>query len=115
MTDRRTNDLDRDVSLPEPTLSSADITPVQDHSFTLQQIHHLTGDVGGLKEAVNTLKQTVSDQSKTLNWIKYAIFVAIGAGFIIGYFFDKRFDQIMETLAKSSPRVEAPQFPKPGQ
>ncbi len=111
MADRGTDHIDRDVPLADPILSSADITPVQDHSFTLQQIHHLTGDVSGLKEAVNTLKEKVSEQYKTLNYIKYAIFVAIGAGFVIGYFVDKRFDQIMDALAKSPPTIEAPQSP----
>ena len=114
MADRGTDHIDRDVPRADPTVSSADITPVQDHSFTLQQIHHLAGDVGGLKEAVNTLKGTVSAQDKTLNWIKYTMFVAIGAGLVIGYLVDKRFDQIMDTLTKSPPGVEAPQSPKPG-
>ncbi len=57
-------------------------------------------DIGKLQEAVGTLKDTVKDQAKTLNWIKYVIFIAIGALFVIGYIFDNRFDQIMEALAK---------------
>ena len=73
--------------------------PIQDHSWTVQQLHELTGDVGGLKEAVSTLKESLTEQNKTLSWVKYAMFIAIGAGAVIGYFFDKRFDQIMEALA----------------
>ena len=89
----------KDAPSPEQSSSeSGRVWPAQDHSWTLQQLHHLTNDVGALKEAVNTLKSSVSEQSKTLNWIKYVMFVAIGALLVIGYLIDKRFDKIIEAL-----------------
>ncbi len=89
--------------IPSPEQLSAESGTAwvtRNYSWILQELHHVAGDVGKLQEAVGTLKDTVKDQTKALNWIKYVIFIAIGALFVIGYFIDNRFDQIMEALAK---------------
>ena len=88
--------------------------PAREYNFGLQTIMEMQKTLGGLIEAVNGLKTSVEGQGKSIDRIKMAIYIAIGAGFVIGYFVDKRFDQIMDALAKSPPGVEAPQSPKPG-
>ena len=86
------------VQSPEHATTPAETFPVQDHSWTVQQLYHLSKDVGALNEAVNTLKSTVAGHQKTLNHIMITIAVATGAGLVIGYIFDRRFDQIMDAL-----------------
>lgn len=85
---------------PEPLRSeSSQAWGYGEHNWILQELHHVARDIGRLEEAVGTLKGSLVDQAKTLNWMKYVMFVAIGALFVIGYFIDKRFDQIIELLA----------------
>lgn len=50
---------------------------------TVQQLHELTGDVGRLTEAVNTLKETVKDQTGKLDRVQTRITLA--TGFIVGF------------------------------
>ena len=72
--------------------------PGSEYSFVLQTVFDLKGSLGELQGAVTALKETVTGQGKTLNWIKYILSVAIGALLVIGYLVDKRFDQILGAI-----------------
>lgn len=85
---------------PEQIGTPAETFPFQEHHWTVQQLHHLTRDVGKLQEAVDTIKTTLADQAKTLNWVRYTMFVAIGALAVVAYLGDKAVDRVIEALAK---------------
>ena len=65
----------------------------------LGTLYRLTDDVGKLKGVIETLNSRISAHEKTLNWIKYIIFVAIGASGVIFYLIDKRMDDILKFFA----------------
>ncbi len=67
-------------------------------TYLVESMMQMQKSLGELTASVGMLKDTMKDQTKTLNWIKYIIFIAIGALFVIGYFIDSRFDQIMKVL-----------------
>ena len=101
MAERRTTE---DYGPSPPQRGTPEETwPLKEHSWTLQELHHLTNNMGALQEAVNTLKDTVKDQGKTLNWISRTIWFTAGgiviAGALIGYIIDKGFDRLLEVLA----------------
>ena len=84
--------------------------PYREHSWTVQQLHHLTADVSGLREAVGTLKDSVKDQAIAISGVRRTIHIAtgivIGAGTVVGlllgliaWLVDKGFDRLLEVLA----------------
>ena len=79
--------------------------PYPEHSWILQQLHQLAGDVGRLQEAVETLKSDIGDQKKSLSWIKYTLAFAAGAvltiGPIIGYIVNSGIDRIVDVLTRT--------------
>ena len=81
----------------------------REHSWELQQLHHLGSDVARLQEAVDTLKGAVSEQSRSIEGVKRTIHVATGfvaCGALIGgvllamiaWIVDKGFDRLIEAL-----------------
>lgn len=84
---------------------------IGEYRWTLQELHHLTADVSGLKEAVGTLKESVKEQAGAISGVRRTIHVAtgiiIGAGAILGlllgliaWLVDKGFDRLLEVLTK---------------
>ena len=79
-----------------------------EHSWTLQMLNALSSDVGGLKEAVNGLKQSLDSLRKedikelksSVNWITRALWVSAGVLLAVGYFLNGRISSILEELAK---------------
>jgi hypothetical protein len=80
--------------------------PERDHSWTLQNLHHIGRDIGRLQEAVDGLKGDVADLKKQVHRINYIVAFATGAliviGWFINYIIDKRFDEILAVIQKSS-------------
>lgn len=93
---------DRTTPSPEHTAPDSFARyPTQEHSWILQQLHEQSTLIGGLKEAVDTLKTAVADQNKKLNRITLLLAGAGGAVLVIGWLVDKRFDSIISLLNKS--------------
>lgn len=99
------------IPSPEATGTPGQTFPLQNHSWTLQQLHHLGNDVGKLQEAVSTLKDTVGEQRGAINDVRRTIYIATGfvvcLGLIgtsllglIAWLVDKGFDRLVEPLAK---------------
>ena len=79
---------------PERSASSARM--IDSANSNLELFYRLTDDVGKLKGVIETLNSRISAHEKTLNWIKYIIFVTIGAFGVIFYLIDKRMDDILK-------------------
>lgn len=58
--------------------------PYTEHSWILQQLHQLAGDVGRLQESIETLKSDIGDQKKSLSGITHLLAFAAGAVVVIG-------------------------------
>lgn len=95
----------------EQLATPQEVYPFEEHRWTVQQLHHIGTDVGKLQEAVDTLKESVRDQGRSITDVKQTIHIAtgvvIGAGAILGvllsiiiWLVDKGFDQLAEVLAK---------------
>ena len=103
MTERDQSELS---SPTRPAVGTPDRSfPYLEHSWILQQLHQLAGDVGKLQEAVETLKSDIRDQKKSLSWIKYILAVAAGAvliiGPIVGYIVSSGIDRIVDVLTRT--------------
>jgi hypothetical protein len=100
-----------------PIQSSTPISPMVDHSFTLQAIMELQKSVGQLTEAVNTTRLALEKQNQQLGKIEekvssithklyaagvvLAIALAMG-GFLLNKSWDKALDLLADQI-KSSP------------
>ena len=96
---------DEIVPTPEaPTGTPAETYPFQQHSWTLQQPRQITGDLGKVQEAVNTLKDTVKEQGKSLDAVKRTVYLATGgflvAAVIVGWTVKVVGDNVVEALSK---------------
>ena len=89
--------------------------PMMDYSFTVQMIMELKGSVGELKEAVTTLKTSVEKQGTTLEKVNLKIAFATGAilviGLIFGWFFNKKFDDLVTLYNQKPAPAPAPASP----
>lgn len=79
--------------------------PYPEHSWILQQLHQLAGDVGRLQEAIETLKSDIGDQKKSLSRITHLLAFATGAVFvvggIVGYIVNSGIDRIVDVLTRA--------------
>lgn len=92
----------RDPATERPQNPAADSSATGAASPSVDAIYKLVDDIGTLKGVVQELNTRVSSHEKTLNWVKYIIFVAIGGGGVIFYLVDKRIEDILKFFSNAS-------------
>jgi hypothetical protein len=96
------------ASEDRPVPGGVDKTELRDYSWTLQLLNTLNTEMGGLKKGMATLETEVTNLRKSVDWIKYAIFLACGALLVLGWFVDKRSDQILNSLGQLATAPKTP-------
>lgn len=97
-----------DAPSPDMAVSDSDVQiagPSQ-QSFILQTLHEVSRDLGKVQEAVDTLKDTVKNQGKSLVWVQRILWVATGvvlfAAAVVGWIVSAGLGRIVDAITKAS-------------
>lgn len=91
----------------EPVRGQGGNLDQSEHRWTLQMLTQLAGDMGGVKESVQGLKQAVDDLKKedlkelrqSVKWLSRTVWIASGVVLAVGYLLNGGIGTILRSLS----------------